>query len=323
MTVSARISIVVPTSFRTDKVRKSVRSVLAQSMPDLELIVVNNGQPPAIASATLGDITDPRLRIVTLRRNSFFCAPVNYGVSVSSAPYVATLNDDAWLAGDWAENVLSTFGRNPGAGSVASLIIQANDTTLIDSAGSHVDLWGRASNLLWGAPLASTPGSASPVFSVSSCCAAYRRASWDAAGGLDEDFTAYLEDVDLGFRMQLIGMTCLFDPGCRAYHYGSGTPTPSAYKAFLIERNHVWNIVKNFPSALLRRRALPILKAQSRPVVLQNGSSLGSFLSGKAAAAVLSRKMLRKRETIQRSRRISVSALEALLMPTAPPVCKL
>jgi GT2 family glycosyltransferase len=323
MTVSARISIVIPTSFRTDKVRKSVRSVLAQSVPDLELIVVNNGQPPAVASSTLSGITDPRLRIVTLRRNSFFCAPVNYGVSVSSAPYVATLNDDAWLTGDWAENVLATFQRNPGAGSVASLVVQANDTTTIDSAGSQVDLWGRASNRLWGAPLGSTHSTASPVFSVSSCCAAYRRASWDAAGGLDEDFTAYLEDIDLGFRMQLMGMTCLFEPACRAYHYGSSTPTPSAYKAFLIERNHVWNIVKNFPSALLKQRAFPIMRAHSRPVVLQNGSSLRSFLSGKTAAAVLSRRMLRKRETIQRSRRISVSALEALLMTTAPPVCKL
>ncbi|MFJ8078504.1 glycosyltransferase family 2 protein [Streptomyces sp. NPDC096176] len=320
---SARISIVIPSSFRTEMLRRSVRSVLDQSMPDLELVVVNNGRSADVAASMLGDFSDPRLRMVSLRRNSFFCAPVNYGVSVSTAPYVATLNDDAYLDSHWAEGVVTTFEANPETGSVASLVVQAGDPTLIDSAGSHVDLWGRASNRLWGSPLDALAGGVRPVFSVSSCCAAYRRQAWEAVGGLDEDFTAYLEDVDLGFRMQLLGMTCLLDPSCRAYHYGSSTPTSSSYKAFLIERNHVWNVVKNFPAALLKRHALSIVKANARPVVLQNGSSVRTLLSGKMAAAALCRRMLRKRESIQRSRRISVAALESLLMPTSPPVCKL
>jgi GT2 family glycosyltransferase len=319
----AQISVVIPTSFQREKLRRSVQSVLHQSMPDLHVIVVNNGGIPAGVLSTLGDIVDSRLRIVHLEKNNFFCAPVNYGVSISSTPYVATLNDDAWLGPFWAENIISTFEANARIGSVASLVVQAANHDKIDSAGSHVDLTGRASNLLWGELTSSLSDVMTPVFSVSSCCAAYRRDAWDEAGGLDEDFIAYVEDIDLGFRMQLLGMQCLLNPACRAYHYISSTPISSLYKSFLIERNHLWNVLKNFPTPLLRRYALPIISSNIHPVMLRSGGSQRSMLKGKLAAVARFPEIIQKRRVIQGSRRTSVSEIETLLAPSSPAVSKL
>ncbi|MFJ3422004.1 glycosyltransferase family 2 protein [Streptomyces sp. NPDC086082] len=313
----------IPTFTQQEKLQRCVKSVLDQSMPDLEVIVVNNGGSPVALATNLRGFSDPRLRVAHLDKNSFFCAPVNHGVSISSTPYIATLNDDAWLDVDWAKNVVSTFEENVEIGSVSSLVLQAENPDRVDSAGNHVDLLGRASNLLWNEASSRVSDTLVPVFSASSSCAAYRRDAWNAAGGLDNDFTAYFEDIDLGFRMQLLGMPCLLNPRCRTYHHGASTSTAPKYKSFLIERNRVWNIVKNFPTPLLKGHALPLVLSNLLPVTLQNGRSVHTLVTGKSAAVVGIHKMLQKRIGIQRSRRIPLSSLEALLSPNSSRMCKL
>jgi GT2 family glycosyltransferase len=70
----------------------------------------------------------------------------------------------------------------------------------------------------------------------------------DEIGLLDEAFFAYGEDVDLGLRGRWAGWTCTYVPSAVVYHkYSATTGTYSPQKAFLVERNRLWLLFKNFP----------------------------------------------------------------------------
>lgn len=72
-----------------------------------------------------------------------------------------------------------------------------------------------------------------------------------AAGGFDEDFFCYTEDVDLGFRLRLYGHRCLYVPAPVVEHVGSGiTGTRSEFQLYHGHRNLVWTYVKNMPGRL-------------------------------------------------------------------------
>ena len=74
-----------------------------------------------------------------------------------------------------------------------------------------------------------------------------------AAGGFDESYFCYMEDVDLGFRLRLAGHTARFVPTAVVRHVGSATSggQHSDFSVFHGHRNMVWTFVKNMPTPLL------------------------------------------------------------------------
>ena len=92
------------------------------------------------------------------------------------------------------------------------------------------------------------------VFAACAAAALYRRADWVRAGGFDERFFCYMEDVDLGFRLRLLGRTCRYVPEARAVHLGSASAgVGSAFSVYHGHRNLEWTWVKNMPAALAWR----------------------------------------------------------------------
>ena len=74
----------------------------------------------------------------------------------------------------------------------------------------------------------------------------------DDIGLYDEDFFCYAEETDMGWRAQLKGWKCIYEPEAIVYHcHSASTGTYSPFKAFLVERNRLWVAVKNFPVPLL------------------------------------------------------------------------
>jgi len=80
----------------------------------------------------------------------------------------------------------------------------------------------------------------------------YRTDIFKALGGFDESFFCYLEDIDLGFRMQLQGYPCLYVENAQVYHAGSAiTGRQSDFSVYYGHRNLVWAYFKNMPLSLL------------------------------------------------------------------------
>jgi O-antigen biosynthesis protein len=218
--VTQPLSVVIPTYSRLELLRVSIRSLLHQTIGPPEIIVVDNASPVDISHQLKLEF-GRTVHTIRLNTNWFFCGAVNKGIAIARGAYIAVLNDDAWVDADWGGHVIETFSNDSEIGSVASLVLRP-DGHVVDSAGDHLDLAGRASNINWNRPTSEIPNETAYVFSAAGSCAVYRRKAIHRAGGFDEDFVAYLDDVDLGFRLQLLGYKCVFNPACRAHHIGGG-----------------------------------------------------------------------------------------------------
>jgi GT2 family glycosyltransferase len=75
----------------------------------------------------------------------------------------------------------------------------------------------------------------------------------DDIGLYDEDFFAYADETDMGWRAQLAGWKCIYSPKAIVYHHHSTSSggRVSFFKAFLVERNRIWVALKNFPVSLI------------------------------------------------------------------------
>jgi glycosyltransferase involved in cell wall biosynthesis len=92
-----RVSAIVPTRNRPDLVCRAVRSVLAQTVQELECLVVVDGPDPATVDA-LANISDPRLKVLPLKENVGGCEARNIGARAAQGEWVALLDDDdEWL----------------------------------------------------------------------------------------------------------------------------------------------------------------------------------------------------------------------------------
>jgi hypothetical protein len=78
-------------------------------------------------------------------------------------------------------------------------------------------------------------------------------------GGFDQGFFAYFEDVDLGWRLWLLGYRVLYAPRALTFHRGHGTSSrmPNSLVAVLYERNSLYSIIKNYNDVNLKR-VLPV-----------------------------------------------------------------
>jgi glycosyltransferase involved in cell wall biosynthesis len=118
-----RTSVLMPAYRAEATVRESVESALAQTVGDFELLVVDDASPVHVQEA-LGDIRDPRLRVIRRARNGGPAAARNTGLRRARAPLVSQLDaDDMWEPG-YLENVLPRF-EDPAVG-----LVYANATIL-------------------------------------------------------------------------------------------------------------------------------------------------------------------------------------------------
>jgi cellulose synthase/poly-beta-1,6-N-acetylglucosamine synthase-like glycosyltransferase len=115
-------------------IRESVESVLAQTLPDLELIVADNASSPPVREA-IGDIRDPRLRIVRLRRNLGTAGGRNAALHRARAPLVSQLDSDDQWEPEYLESILPCF-EDPAVGLAYS------NTHIIGHPSGHDDYIG-------------------------------------------------------------------------------------------------------------------------------------------------------------------------------------
>lgn len=222
-------------------------SLFAQTYPCYEIILVDNGSTDG--SAEWARQQFPDLRLVQNDGNLGFAVANNQGIAVSRGAYVALLNNDAWVEPEWLDTVVAAIEQDERIGMVASKMVYADQPDTINSTGICIDragvVWDRDS----GRPDGS-PGSGAPeVFGPCAGAALYRRELFDDVGGLDGEFFAYMEDVDLAWRARWRGWRAVYAPGTQVYHWHSATSVEgSPWKTFLLARNKLRLLIKNYPA---------------------------------------------------------------------------
>lgn len=229
-----------------------LRSLEKQTYSPIEVIVVDNGSTDQSVEM-LGEKFQDRIKLLQNPTNLGFAGGNNVAIRMARGKYIALLNNDATADPVWVEEMVNLAEADPEVGMCASKIYSFDQPGILDSAGGL---------LIYRDGLSRGRGrmekdlgqydKVEEVLLPSGCACLYRRTMLDEIGLFDEDFFAYSDDTDLGFRGRIAGWKCMYVPSAVAYHrYSSTTGRYSPLKAYLAERNRIWVAVKHFPLPVL------------------------------------------------------------------------
>lgn len=228
---------------------RSLDSLKKQSYQNFEIIIIDNGSTDGGIDGIKEKYPELDIRIKKLARNTGFAVANNIGARMARGKWLALLNADAFPEPEWLENLLKAAKEHPNA-FFASQQIQANAPELLDGEGDIYHISGLAWRQNYGYPLREK-AKTEKVFSPCAAAALYPRQAFLDAGGFDEDYFAYHEDVDLGFRLRLHGLNAYYIPQAVVHHVGSAsTGKLSDFSVYYGHRNLVWTYLKNMPSYL-------------------------------------------------------------------------
>jgi GT2 family glycosyltransferase len=258
--------------------------------------VVDNGSTDG--SLELLAERHPEVRTIALGHNTGFAAAANRGIEAAGTDAVALVNADVLLEPDWLERVVAALARDDGAGSVATKMLSLADPARLYDAGDVLRRDGaceQRGRFERDDGRFDEPGE---VFAACAGAALYRRAAVLAVGGFDERFFLYLEDVDLGLRLQLAGWRCVYEP-VRSHHAGEAFSArlPRPVRTW-VERNTLLLVAKAFP---LRWAPLVLYRQAGWTWHALREGGLRAHLRGVLASMALLGAMLRERRGLRRS----------------------
>jgi GT2 family glycosyltransferase len=302
-----------------------VDSLAKQTHRNFEVVIVDNSgegrvrrSPAAQTGAT----------ILENEHNAGFGGALNRAFRHSRARYLATLNDDAVAHPRWLEALLGAIERRPDVGMCASQVRLFGEDQL-DSAGMMMVRDGSSKQRGHLRPPELFPVEEEVLF-PSGSAAIYRREMLDQIGLFDEEFFLYCEDTDLGLRARWAGWRCLYVPEAVVeHHYSHSAGHASPLKAYLVERNRLFVIAKNFPAGMLAVAPFfslarygwhvwYLLKGRGAAARFRLEGNAGwrmAWYVARAHAALLahSPSMLRKRQAIRKTARLSPRIYRRLL----------
>jgi GT2 family glycosyltransferase len=322
------VSIIIVNWNGVQHLPECLESLERQSFRDFEVILVDNGSSDG--SLAYLRAHHPWVRVVALPQNLGFAGGNNAALPYASGKYLVTLNNDTKARADFLAELVAVADAHPEAGMVASRICNYFEPDLIDSMGFGICRDAMSRGAYRGRRFSGlTVGAVEEVLFPSACVALYRRAMIDQIGFFDETFFAYCEDSDLGLRGRLAGWGALLARDAVVLHkYSMTTGAFSPLKLYLVERNHYFVALKNFPWPLLMlipfftlarylTQAALVLKGKgSGGEFLASGSRrdcLWALLKGMRDAALATPALLRKRAAVMSTRRIGTRETMRLL----------
>ena len=303
-------------------------SLAAQTFRDFEVVLVDNGSEDGSVSF----VTEryPWVKVIPLGENTGFASGNNHGLTHSRGDYIVTLNNDTRAERDWLETLVEVANDLPDVGMVGCRICSFSDPDIIDSLGMSICAdgmsRGRYRNKRWSTLRLRE---VEEILFPSACAALYKRAMIEETGLFDDDFFAYAEDSDLGLRGRLAGWRAVLATNAVVYHkYSQTSGSFSPFKVYLVERNHYWVALKNFPVGLLL--LLPWFTAlryfeQSRAILLAKGTGgefrasgskkviIKALLQGIIKSLLGMPRMFRKRGRLMKKRRLPMREFSELL----------
>ena len=285
-----------------------------QTNQDFEILLLDNGSPEPISGALIEEYPLQRIRLFTLENNIGFAGGNNYASQQARGNYLVLLNADAFPNQDWLENIHKGILKYPNS-FYASKLIMKNSPERLDGTGDVYHVSGLVWRKSHGRLITSFPDREMEVFSACGAAAVYPINAYRLVDGFDDDFFSYVEDIDLGFRLQLIGYRCIYLPGAVVHHLGSGsTYQRSDLSVYYGQRNVIWTFVKDMPG-LLFWLLLPIHILTNLIMMTLAIFRKQGLITFRAKLDALHKMpvMLRKRKQIQGSRSAATQKLISVM----------
>lgn len=299
-----------------------LQSCLEHVLPfanNAEIIVVDNGSHDG--SAAFVHQHYPHIRLLALTKNRGFSGGVNAGLAVARGDYLVLLNNDALAEPDFLTHLVAPLAHDHTLGASAGVLTFAHQPQIVASAGIRFHRDGVALDDFMLQPVTALPAHEIAVWGASGGAVAYRRAALQDIGVFDEGYFAYLEDVDLAWRLRLRGWQTMLAPLARARHIYSATGGEgSPFKTWLLARNRWRVILRCVPTPLLQRD-LPFVLAYDL-LACSQAAMRGNWttITGRMAIQRQWREVLAQRQHIQSSRTTSLDDLDRWIQPARSPL---
>lgn len=240
-----KISIITPNYNGVEFLDKYFKSLSQDSDYIGEVIIIDNGSADSSLDYIKKNTFSFPVVVIENSENLGFAPAVNQGILKSKYDYIFSLNNDTEVKKGSIKAMLDLI-RDDDVFSVQAKMLQAQNKKLIDDAGDEYNLLG------WTKKIGENQNSNnySQVYEIFSSCAGaalYKKSVFTEIGLFDDNFFAYMEDVDLAIRSQIYGYKNLLCPDAIVYHIGSAT-SGSRYNEFKVKiaaRNNVWTVYKN------------------------------------------------------------------------------
>ena len=278
-----------------------------QTFRDFEVILVDNGSSDNSVIGLEEEYPELEIRVERLPQNLGFAAANNLGAHLARGKWLVLLNADAFPEPTWLKELITSSEVNTAFKAFSSRQLQAGNPAILDGAGDVYHVSGLAWRISLGYPSDRYGLEAVEVFSPCAAAAMYLREAFLEVDGFDEEFFSYFEDVDLGFRLQLRGVRCLYVPQAVVHHIGSATfGERSDFAFYYSHRNLIWTFVKNMPSKMFWWHLPEHLIANLVYLLYYALRGRGKvLLKAKSDALLGLSKMLKKRKEIQGRRKVS------------------
>ena len=217
------LSIIIINHNGKEHLEACLKSLAAQTLgqDEFEVILVDNGSTDG--SVSYLETNFPAVRVVGLGENTGFSRAANAGFRASLGELAVFLNNDTEARPDWLSELKRAAEEHKDFAFFASKMLFFDRRDVIDSAGDVFSALGHGVKRGHGQKDAGQFDKEEEVFGACGGAAMYSRQAFLDAGGFDEKFFAYCEDVDLSFRLRKAGHKCLFVPKAVVYHKLGGT----------------------------------------------------------------------------------------------------
>ena len=224
----------------------------------------------------------PNVRLILLDQNYGFAEGYNLALKQVTAKYVVLLNSDIETSENWLEPLIEHLENNSNTAAVQPKILSYANKSKFEyagAAGGFIDRFGypfckgRILDVL--EEDRGQYDNTERIFWATGACLCMRLSDYNEAGGLDGDFFAHMEEIDLCWRLQSRGKHIVCVPQSKVYHVGGASlSSESPRKTHLNFRNNLLMIYKNES----RSRLIETFLIR---IVLDKAAAFNFILSGK------------------------------------------
>ncbi|MBX9852786.1 MAG: glycosyltransferase family 2 protein [Cytophagaceae bacterium] len=206
----------------------------------------------------------PSVEIILIPTNQGYTGGYNYALPKVEAKYYVLLNSDIEVTPGWLEPVIALMEKDSSIAACQPKIksfAEKNKFEYAGAAGGFIDKLGYP--FCRGRIFDSVEtdegqyNDTREIFWATGACLFVRSTAYYEAGGLDNDFFAHMEEIDLCWRLQHAGYKIYYCGNSEVYHVGGGTLTKSnPRKTYLNFRNNIALLYKNLPHKGFYRKIL-------------------------------------------------------------------
>lgn len=248
------ISVVIVNLNGKEHLSECIPSIKKMNFPKdkLEIIVIDNASNDGSVDWLGSSNSD--VKIIKNDRNVGFAQAVNIGVKAAKSEFVAILNNDAKVDVDWLTYLAAPLLRYSDVSCTASKILSW-DGDQIDFVGSSLSFYGHGFKPAVGKSVKNFINESRPILFPCGGAMMVKKGIFLETGGFDDDYFAFFEDVDFGWRQWVMGYRVLFCPQSTVYHRHHGTASRYGYERerYLLERNALYTVAKNYDNERFER----------------------------------------------------------------------